>query len=203
MPYSRLTKTLTTILGAIAITSCATIASGRTQAITVGSNVDGAEIFLDGVSIGSTPFTGEISKGGTNLRIEAQGYQSQTVSLSRSLDPVFWGNIIIGGTLGSITDFAAGAAYQYSPATYQVELRSSDQDLADFTEQLVLRKFSMLYADEISRDLGQGGGEHLEALVGLLSENNDREITASDIRIALQRSQGDLFEFGENVLVLR
>mgnify|MGYP006102809235 CR=1 FL=1 len=203
MLFSQLTKTLTIILGAVVITSCATIASGRTQVVTVGSNVDGADIFLDGVSVGTTPFTGELRKGGNNLRIEAQGYESQTVSLSRSLEPVFWGNIIIGGTLGSITDFAAGSAYQYQPATYQVELRSSDQDLADFNEQLVLRKFSMLYADEISRDLGQGGGEHLEALVGLLSENNDRDITISDIQLALQRSQGDLFEFGENVLVLR
>ena len=60
MLFSQLTKTLTD-------TSCATIASGRTQVVTVGSNVDGADIFLDGVSVGTTPFTGELWKGGNNL----------------------------------------------------------------------------------------------------------------------------------------
>ena len=98
------------------ITSCATIATGTTQLVTINSNVDGATVSLDGVNVGKTPFTGEIKKNGKVVTIEKEGYKTYTIALSSSLEGLFWGNIIIGGTLGSITDFASGAAYKYAPA---------------------------------------------------------------------------------------
>lgn len=185
-----------------ALTACATIASGTTQTISVSSNVEGAEVLLDGQPIGETPFTGPIEKNKNTLQIEAEGYRAETVTLSKSLDPVFWGNIIIGGTLGSITDFATGAAYQYAPATYQVELQAAQQSDEAYREQLVLRKFSMLYIDEISRDLSRGEGDYLSALVALVNDYSATTIDDSAIAEALAKSNGEPTRFGSLVVDL-
>ncbi len=189
-------------LAAIVLASCATVASGRTQVVSVSSNVRGAELFLDSEKIGTTPFTGAVPKGKSTLRVEAPGYTSETLSLSKTLDPLFWGNIIIGGTLGSITDFATGAAYQYAPASYQVELQSEGQPEEAFRQQLVVRKFAMVYIDEISRDLSGGSGEYLSALLDLINEDEQVAVGFDEIRAAMEASRGFPIEFGNEVVAL-
>lgn len=190
------------ILLLAAAAGCATISSGTTQTMTINSNVQGARVFLDATEIGTTPFTGVVPRNRTALRVEAEGYRSETVTLSKTLDPAFWGNIIIGGTLGSITDFASGAAYQYTPATYQVELRQADQDEEAFLEQLVVRKFAMLYIDEITRDVATGSGEYLSAMVRLLNLTTDRGLHQGHVARALRQSRGSIEEFGAGVVAL-
>jgi len=49
-------------ISVVVVSACATIASGKTQAISVSSNVEGADVFLDGILIGQTPFTGPVAK---------------------------------------------------------------------------------------------------------------------------------------------
>lgn len=191
------------VVAAFVVASCATIASGTTQSISVSSNVDGAELYLDGEQIGTTPFTGEVQKNKNTLRVEHEGYRSETISLSKSLDPVFWGNIIIGGTLGSITDYGTGAAYQYQPATYQVELQATDQAEADYRQQLVVRKFAMIYIDEISWDVSEGEGDYLSALVTLINGENEAAVEDTDVAAALANSGGDPILFGREVVELR
>ena len=193
------------ILLAILLTGvggCATIASGKTQAITVLTNVERADVFLDGVMIGTTPFTGPVAKNKSQLRIELDGYRTETLALSKSLDPIFWGNIIIGGTLGSITDFATGAAYVYAPASYQVDLQRADQSQEDFLHEVVVRKFSMIYIDEIALDLSNGGGDYLNALTELVALRGS-EATDASLEAALIGSAGDPVEFGKAVVALR
>jgi hypothetical protein len=184
----------------LGISGCATIAKGTSQSITVSTNVEGAEVFLDGVLIGRTPFVGPVKKNKSQLRIELDGYRTETLQLSKSLDPMFWGNIIIGGTLGSITDFASGAAYQYAPAAYQVDLQRGDQSDEDFRHEVAVRKFSMLFIDEIASDLSNGGGDYLEALVHIIAAP---EVTTADIGEALTTSSGDAIRFGQSVVDLR
>jgi hypothetical protein len=181
------------------VVGCATIASGTTQTITVNSNVDGAVVYLDGEQVGTTPFTGVVRKGKNALRVEAEGFRGENVSLSKNLDPLFWGNILIGGTLGSATDFATGAAYQYAPATYQVELRAAGQSDADFDRQLVVRKFAMVYIDAIARDLSAGSGEYLDALLSLINDEADR-VTTEDIISAMEVSRGQPVLFGRSLV---
>lgn len=185
----------------VIVAGCATIASGSSQLITVSSNVDGAEVYLDDEKIGTTPFTGTVKKGKETLRLEAPGFRNETLSLSKSLDPMFWGNIIIGGTLGSITDFASGAAYQYAPAAYQVELRDTGQSEEAFLQQLVVRKFAMIYIDEISRDVAAGNGEYLASLVDLMTTDSGH-VSATRVAAALEASGGDPLVFGHEVVDL-
>lgn len=190
------------LLLGVVIAGCATIASGTTQMVSVSTNVDGAELYLDGEKIGTTPFTGALPKNKSTMRVEAEGYRSETLSLAKSIDPLFFGNIIIGGTLGSITDFATGAAYQYAPASYQVELQEAGQSEQAFRAQTATRKFAMIYIDEISRDASAGGGEYLDALVQIMSEYGGADVGAADVVEALETSRGHTVLFGHEVVEL-
>ncbi len=182
--------------------SCATIVKGGTQSMTVSSNVDGADVFLDGQKIGTTPFAGMVPKGKGTLMVQKNGYKTQTISLSTSLEPIFWGNIIIGGTLGSITDFASGAAFQYAPASYQVDLKSEAQTQADFERRVAARKFAMIYVDRISADLAHGSGDHLDALLAIVNGEGRGGADADDVRKALVSSDADPVRFGNGVVDL-
>ncbi|MEM6782641.1 MAG: PEGA domain-containing protein [Bacteroidota bacterium] len=185
------------IVVALTVAGCASIVTGTTQTISVSSNIDGASIFLDEELVGTTPFVGPVKKNGSTLRIEADGYRSETYSLSKSLEPMFWGNIIIGGTLGSITDFSTGAAYQYAPAAYQVDLQASDQSDASFHQNVGVRKFGMVYVDQLSMNIAAGGGEYVDALVTLSEAEGDDGLTFDEIAAALEASRGHQLAFGD------
>ena len=191
------------VIAAITAGGCATIVKGRNQTITVNSNVEGAEVFIDGQRLGTTPFVGLAPKNKQMLVVSKTGYQTANIALSKTLEPIFWGNVIIGGTLGSITDFATGAAYTYAPASYQVDLKAAGQSDADFEAQVKLRGFAMIYIDEISRDLGNGSGDHLAALLSLLNADQPRHVDAAQVRTALTRSRGDQVRFGREIIALK
>ncbi len=180
---------------------CASIIKGSKQLVTINCNVEGASIFLDGVKIGVTPFVGEIKKGKKLLMIKKEGYKPYSSALSSNLEGMFWGNIIIGGTLGSITDFATGAAYAYAPASYQVELIADGSSLKEFEKILNLKKFAMIYISNISADLSKGEGPYLNSLVQLAQldgNNNSIEL----VKNILIESEGDKVVFGKLMVEL-
>lgn len=181
---------------------CATISTGTSQTISITSNVNGAKLFIDGEEIGTTPFNGIIPKNKKEIKIVKEGYQTETIVLSKTLESMFWGNIITGGTLGSLTDFASGAAYTYAPATYQIDMKSNDQTSSEFERDYTIRKFSMIYIDEISRNVATGGGEYTSALIDMLQAGTDNEIDLEDIRAALESSDGDQTLFGKAIVDL-
>ena len=107
----------------LAVTGCATITQGRTQTVSINSNVSDAQITANGVVVGRTPFTGLIARSNsTVVTVSKEGYVSKTITLDTSVETIFWGNIIIGGVVGSTTDLATGSMYKYAPATLQIDL---------------------------------------------------------------------------------
>lgn len=193
--------TIFIVVTSILFTSCATITTGTTQLVTITCNAEGADVYLDGIAVGTTPFTGEIDKNGKVITIEKEGYKKHTIALSTSLEGIFWGNIIIGGTLGSITDFASGAAYKYSPASFQVELYPDSMALNDFKKRYELRKFAMVNMSNISIDLSNNAGHYLNSLLHLanLDKNENSYKIIKDILI---KSKGDQVTFGKNIIEL-
>lgn len=183
------------------LASCATLTKGTEQTITINSNVDGAGVFLEGSQIGTTPYVGKIPKNKEAVTIEKDGYRTHTLSFSKSLEPIFWGNIISGGTLGSLTDFVSGAAYSYSPSSYQVELYNNSESDAAFLQRFELRKYAMTYITEISIDLGNEEGEYLETLIDLADLTYD--YTSIDlIKSKFASSKGNEIIFGNKVVEL-
>ncbi len=105
--------------------SCSSVVNGKKQMVSIDSNVKGAEVNVNGEIVGKTPFSGKIERGSdTMVTIKKEGYNIKTIMLNDEVAPAFWANglFLYGWSFSSTTDYATGAMYKYSPATYNVEL---------------------------------------------------------------------------------
>jgi hypothetical protein len=108
----------------LAVTGCSSIINGKTQTVSINSNVRDADIAVNGATIGKTPYSGSIVRGeNTIVTVSKEGYFSKSITLSTDIEPIFWGNIISGGVFGSTTDAATGSMYKYAPSTLQIDLQ--------------------------------------------------------------------------------
>jgi hypothetical protein len=192
-------KLITGFILVAILVSCATIMKGSEQLVTINSNVQGAIITLDGKEIGKTPFTGKIPRGKESMQITKKGYQTYTIALSTQIEGMFWGNILIGGTVGSITDFSTGAMYAYAPSSFQVDMVSGSVSMSDFEAKMNLRKFAMVHMTDIALNVAEGNGEYLSSLLELAKLSSTDE-AISLVRNNLVASKGDQIDFG-NLMV--
>lgn len=99
------------------LASCATIVSGKYQTVTFNSEPQGAKVIVNGRTLGTTPLTLPLEKASNQtLSFEKEGYNTVTLPLTTTLNGWFWGNIVLGGLLGSTTDGLTGAVHEYSPS---------------------------------------------------------------------------------------
>lgn len=187
------------MLTAMELIGCASIASGTKQSITVTSNVPGAQITHGGVVIGVTPFTGQVPRGeGKSLVITMVGYAEQTIPMSTQITGAFWGNILIGGTTGSTTDMGTGAAYEYAPSNFYVDLVSASRMPLSQRKSTEIKQFAMIHFDAISRDVANGQGEYLKSICLLVSGKVD-DASLALVKSALMSANGDVVRFGESL----
>jgi len=117
-------KKLLLILLPFCLCNCATILKGSEQSINVDSNVEGADVYINGWKVGKTPFTGKIDRESSiELRISSPGYTSRTHLLDTTLEPIFLLNFFIGIVPWVIVDFATGSMWKVSPNTYILDLK--------------------------------------------------------------------------------
>jgi len=91
---------------------CATIMSGKTQKVKFISDKP-AKIEIDGQTL-TTPATVEIRRENNSkiVKVKCDGKEKQIV-LKKKVNPWFGGNLLFGGLLGSTTDYASDAMWQY------------------------------------------------------------------------------------------
>lgn len=165
---------LNTILALVILMSgCSTVISGKTQTVSFQSTPSGAIVNINGSPIGVTPITTMIEKkSGQTLTVSKEGYKTFTTSMTTSLDPWFWGNILIGGVLGSTTDGATGAMHQYAPSQFIISLEpdgtSKINSSTDKSKKDKVREFIVLSYNQIMSDLSKGSGNYLSSLVNIL-----------------------------------
>ena len=98
----------------------ATIFHGTTQNISINSDPQGANVYVDGQLMGTTPVTLTLKKGKyKTIEIRKQCYKPVTLTLQKSFDPVAILNIFWDL---STTDFLTGALWEYSPNHYFIKL---------------------------------------------------------------------------------
>ncbi|WP_353219657.1 PEGA domain-containing protein [Salinisphaera sp. S4-8] len=122
------TAALLVVVGGFS-SGCATIASGTDQNVSFDSEPEGATVRIAGQAIGKTPVSLHLdNKSGQTVSFEMEGYRTVSKSLETKTDAWFFANILIGGLglIGSTTDFATGAIYEYSPDQYFVTLPPVD-----------------------------------------------------------------------------
>lgn len=195
MRASLLAATLSLLLG------CATIISGKEQTISVNSNVAGADVYLNSVSLGKTPLVASVPRGqdGT-LRVQAAGYTPFTFALNKKINNVFWVNIFIGGTFGSSTDYSTKAMYEYEPSTFFAPLQpaaagTTELDLLQKRE--ALRRYVLMNYEPMIHDLARNGGPHLATVLGALAIGADRQDAQVQQWIQAASSARSSAEFAE------
>ena len=160
------------LASAVTATSCATIMDGESQTVTFNSNPNEVEIFLDGKKLGVTPLTVKIKREQNKMFVaKKEGYDEQQMVMSTRLNSWFWGNFITGGVLGSTTDYASGAAYEYSPNNYYVTLtpqKASESLRNQLEREMWARNFILGSYWHLADDIARSRGEYLSSLYAIL-----------------------------------
>jgi hypothetical protein len=114
------------LFSCLLLSSCATVFKGSTQPVTFNSVPEGAEVIIDGNLMGRTPMTVNLkkSKHSTAL-IRLEGYETGTINLSTSYDPVALLNVFWDL---STTDLVTGNAWEYEPGLYTIRLEKKRAD---------------------------------------------------------------------------
>ena len=100
---------------------CATILSGKTQALSIdtpnapGATCRGTDKAGKVYFWPSTPSTTTVNKGDGPMTIicKKKGFNPVVHEIDETLVGSFWGNILLGGGIGMIVDAASGAAQEY------------------------------------------------------------------------------------------
>lgn len=109
----------------VLLTSCATIIHGSRQDVSIASNPSSAVVSIDGVEVGRTPLTTELSRKGHHaIKIELDGYMPFETQFTRKVDGWIAGNILFGGLIGLAVDAISGGMYKLTPEQLQAELRN-------------------------------------------------------------------------------
>ena len=111
-----------------ALSSCATVYQGGSQAIKLNSAPDAATITIvnsagETVHRGATPINVALKRGAGyfrgetyTVRIEKSGFKPSEITLNASLSGWYFANLLIGGVIGMlVVDPLSGAMYNLAP----------------------------------------------------------------------------------------
>ncbi len=111
-------RILAVLLIAALLTGCASIIHGSRQDVRVTSVPSGAVVRVN-LNNQATTTPGVLTLNrkeiGYVLTFEKQGYKPVEVSIRRTVDGWLFGNILFGGLIGLVIDFASGSAYKLTP----------------------------------------------------------------------------------------
>lgn len=113
-------KIVLSLTGIMLLSGCSTIIEGSTQTVNISTGMD-KQIHAVITSSGGTmpvilPQALAVNKSSNDLVINIKDGNCvlpSTTIVKSHLNPWFWGNIIFGGVIGSTTDSASGAAWEY------------------------------------------------------------------------------------------
>lgn len=120
-------KLLLIALVMLACTSCATIISGSKKRVTFDSDMKGsAKMIIDGRRYNEVTFPYKVNIergfGDTVVRVEAEGYQPQTIYIDKTFNP--WALLNLTDVVGWIIDAATGALTQPDSDYYWIDMTS-------------------------------------------------------------------------------
>ena len=188
------------LVAAVGATGCASIVSNK-QKLTFNSEPGEATVSVAGKAIGKTPLTADVDRAKeTQLTIEKEGYKPFSTQLSTTLNGWFWGNILIGGLLGSTTDAASGSMYEYSPSQYFITLTPDKPFGMESNRPRDVKQLMIASASELRVQLANDGGEHVNALLKLLEIQDADKARAVDALKKISAATPDDLEFAKKVI---
>ncbi|WP_137166560.1 YajG family lipoprotein [Salinimonas lutimaris] len=116
-------KVLFAGLSTLWLSGCASIMTSEQQTINVtASNGKKVEVTVDDKTT-VTPGTVTVLRDGKEKIVNVSDSACQAAPIEKNIAPAFWGNIIIGGLLGSTTDSSTGKMWNYAD---NVEIQCSE-----------------------------------------------------------------------------
>lgn len=211
MYTSRITfNQMAAILSFVLISGCATIFSGTSQQIRVDSNIEGAEVYLNGQKIGETPLVTKIPREiNAHLEVRSPGHVKQQLPLKTvGTIGLYAGYIMMSVTVGTtsvLIDYGTGAAYEYQPGRYYFDLEKSDISETEKKQSQVeqrLRAFLITQYDSLLQDLSIGSGEYLDAAYFLMKLRtlSEKHKALTEMRRLMHRTPP---KFANQVLLLK
>lgn len=116
-------KRLSVILGALALTACASIMHGTSQDVGISSSPTGAKVMVDNLQGANTPYVAKLSRKDNHIvKITMDGYAPAELTLTKSVSGWVWGNVVFGGLIGLAVDAISGGLYNLTPDQLQATL---------------------------------------------------------------------------------
>jgi len=112
------------LISLLAVSGCATVVNGRTEPLGLSSNPAGAEVSIDNGELKViTPTSVELKRDQNHSFVfHKDGYQDTSATVTSGTSGWVWGNLLAGGIIGGVVDFATGAAYKFSDDTLTVNM---------------------------------------------------------------------------------
>lgn len=193
------------LLASIALTTgCASIVKGTDQKLTFDSEPDGATVSVSGRVLGKTPLTASVDRASNQaFTFEKDGYETHTSQLSTTTNPWFFGNIVLGGLIGSTVDGVSGAIHQYSPDQYFITLTAeSPAERISSSDPRRIKELVFAFSGKLRKQLAGGEGEIVDTLLSLIDAEDgegDKQTTIRALnKLALNNS--DDLEFAEKII---
>jgi hypothetical protein len=210
---------LTLWICAAVLGGCATIVNGNTQQMSFQSSPEGATITIiakpgplccgprpaESVVLGKTPLTTQMMRTEFPQAVvfSKEGHAPIEMPIGEHLSGWYFGNILVGGLIGSTTDISTGAAAEYAPDKFFAVLsplqttaieRNVLVDQRDRTRLFILNRHSAIVGD-----FSRGTGEDLDALLTLLQIPQSQRRSTQESLYWLSQRYPDPLAFADQV----
>jgi len=182
-------------------TGCASVVSGTDQKLTFNSEPEEATVTVSGRVLGKTPLTVPVDRGSNqSITFEKEGYKTYTAQLSTTTNPWFFGNIVLGGLVGSTTDGVSGAIHEFSPDQYFVTLKPDTPTGLSTSRPRQIKEIIIAFSGEVRHELATGGGEKVDTLLRLLDiDGTEQDTTIRALNQLALANENDL-ELAETII---
>lgn len=190
----------------VALAGCASIISGRTQEVSFASNPEGVTVAVNGRILGKTPLTINLQKKSEqSLVFSKDGYKTLSMALETSIDGWFWGNIVLGGLIGSTTDGITGSVHKYAPSQYMVTLEPDGTNKMDgkpaLSDQQKAKEYIVVAYKSLIEELTKNEkGEYVRSLLNILKIPEAQQDDAITKIRALSEVYKDIPVFADRVV---
>jgi hypothetical protein len=159
----------TILLAAILTSGCATLFSDSNQRVTFTTNVEGAELMLNGVPAGRTPLSVTLDRDTFKelfVTVRHPSYDTQQFRLGKTLNKIAILNLSSVCSWG--TDALSGNMIEYSPDAYYIEMKPRSASSPTAAAAASPTTFLVVNRAHFLRDVATGDGEFLRALATML-----------------------------------
>jgi len=119
--------TLVVLISVTCFTGCATIFKGSTEKVGFSSDPGGADVYVNGILLGKTPFELNMKSNKTyTLEFKKEGYESRNVVLNNSVGGGWVVLDILGGLIPVVIDAATGDWYHLDQDHVNAVLQSQN-----------------------------------------------------------------------------